>query len=281
MTSSLSYQPVLHAFHRRAGDCALGHLHHARHVYADRERRRRELTAAGAEAVITEAGLEEADPCQPLDKAAHVAAGLESDDVITRQHIEDQAVSGQGTQHIDIRERDMQEQADGILDAGLAQLAGQRDQVIVVGPDDVVSLQHRAQLAREQRIDPLIGVTEAPLVVEEVEHVMAQRPQTAVGIAVVIILEFGLIDIDRGVAHLAASDHGRIRGFAAAGLAAPSEPHAALFAQSGEQPYRQAASGLASAGIGDAVRYGDQAAQNAVSQGSLRRSAALMIPTML
>ena len=94
--------------------------------------------AAGAEAVIAETSLSKADPRQALCKAAHVTAGLEPDDVIARQHLEDQAVARQGAQHIDIRERDVKKEADGIVDAGLAQLVSQRDQVIIVGPDDVV-----------------------------------------------------------------------------------------------------------------------------------------------
>ncbi len=44
----------------------------------------------------------------------------------------------------------MQEEADAVFDAEGAQLRGERDEVIVLHPDDVVGLEARGEHAREQ-----------------------------------------------------------------------------------------------------------------------------------
>ena len=50
------------------------------------------------------------------------------------------AVDGQRAQRLDVRERDVQEEADRLPRAEFAQVLRERDQVIVVHPDQVVGL---------------------------------------------------------------------------------------------------------------------------------------------
>ncbi len=70
----------------------------------------------------------------------------------------------------------MQEEADAVGDAEIAQLRRQRDQVIIVNPDQVVRLDHRQKMLCKQAIDPEITRHVLAGVVDQVEPVMAERP---------------------------------------------------------------------------------------------------------
>ncbi len=81
---------------------------------------------------------------------------------------------------------------------------GQRDQVIVVHPDDVVRLQDLHQLIREMFVDPHIAGQVAPREFREIEPVMEDRPQHPVGETVVILVKILRLEVgdDIGVVAL-------------------------------------------------------------------------------
>ncbi|KAG1316522.1 hypothetical protein G6F62_013433 [Rhizopus arrhizus] len=76
---------------------------------------------------------------QDLHLAVGVALGLEADQVVGIQRGEQPQVIGHGLQQVGRGHRDVQEEADAAADAAFAQQRTERDQVVVVDPDDVVS----------------------------------------------------------------------------------------------------------------------------------------------
>ena len=110
-------------------------------------------------------------------------------------------MAGQGGEHLVRRPGDVQEEADPVLHAQLAQLPGQRDQVVVVHPDQVVGLDQRRQRLGEPPVHPLVALAIGPVVGGQVGAVVEQRPQRLVGVAVVVFVEVGLLEVDDGGGH--------------------------------------------------------------------------------
>ena len=69
-----------------------------------------------------------------------VDLGLEADQIVMAERRDQPLVVGQRGEDFRRRKRNVQEEADPVLVAALAQRLGERDQVIVVHPDDVVGL---------------------------------------------------------------------------------------------------------------------------------------------
>ena len=88
--------------------------------------------------------------------------------------------------------RNVQEETDRALHAELAQPAAERNQVIVVHPDDVARLEQRRELLRERAIHVLVGFVLLGRVAHAFEEVVEQRPQHFVRVAVVVQLELRL-----------------------------------------------------------------------------------------
>jgi hypothetical protein len=105
-----------------------------------------------------------------------VASRLHADQVIREQRFHELGVHRQRTQRLDVRERDVQEKADRQRDAELAQALAQREQLVVVHPDEIGRLEQRAHAGRESRVDAVIRRILVVAVAERVEEVVAQRP---------------------------------------------------------------------------------------------------------
>ena len=89
-----------------------------------------------------------------LDDAAHLAGdvvlegqaigvGLEADQVVVAEGLQQFVVRRDGGEDFRRGKRDVQEEADAVADAQLATGFGERDQVVVVYPDDVVRFKQR------------------------------------------------------------------------------------------------------------------------------------------
>jgi hypothetical protein len=76
----------------------------------------------------------------------------------------------------------VQEKADALATAQAAQLLAERDQVIIVHPDDVVGPEQGRQPLGELPVDALIRVEGAPLEDREIDPVVEQRPEDLVRI---------------------------------------------------------------------------------------------------
>ena len=164
---------------------------------------------------------------------------------------------GQRGEQIGRRERDMQEEADLVLDAALAQRLGERQEVIVVHPDHVVGPQESLQPVGEHLVDAEIAGHVAAGELHEIEPVVQDRPQHPVGEAVVEFLEVAAGNIggdvgDAGVLDLA--HHLLALGHV---LAAPAEPDALVALEERAQHDLEAARSGAAIPVrdADAVRH--------------------------
>jgi hypothetical protein len=178
-------------------------------------------------------------------KGELVGGGLEAEQVIAAQRLRQLFMRRDIEQDLRRGKRDMQEKPDAVRDAFGAQRFGERDQMIVVDPDDVVGLEQLDEAMREPCVDaPIAGVFVA-FVLSEVVAVVEDRPQRRVREAAVILVVVLARESDGGEGHgalLLERRSGIGDGFAD-DVAAPAEPHAARILQcteyaDGEPPCR-------------------------------------------
>lgn len=92
----------------------------------------------------------------------------------------------------------MQEETEPIGAAALAQFVAEREQVIILDPNDVIGLQQRRDHVGEARIDPLVAPREVTLIFGQINAEVEERPQRPVGIAIVIFVDILVLQVDRG-----------------------------------------------------------------------------------
>ena len=85
-----------------------------------------------------------------------VIAGLEADEIVFAERWNETLVVGQRSQYFRRWARDVKKKADAILVPALAQRLGERHQVIVMHPDQIVRPEHLVQLARKVIVDTQI-----------------------------------------------------------------------------------------------------------------------------
>src|SRR3546814_5048194 len=95
------------------------------------------------------------------------------------------------------RPGDVEEQADPVLQPVRAEPLAQRQEMIILHPDQIFRLDQRDQAVRELLVDALIAHPELILIFGQVDAIVKQRPQRAVGIAVVIFLDVMGFQVDR------------------------------------------------------------------------------------
>ena len=125
---------------------------------------------------------------QIANEISRIALGLKTDDVVFEQQRNELLVVGQRRQNLGWRERNVQEEADAIGMAAPPQRGGDRDQVVVVNPDQIVLVDHLFQFGGEVLVDAEIAAQIAAREFREIKPVMQDRPQHAIGEAVVIFL---------------------------------------------------------------------------------------------
>ena len=113
---------------------------------------------------------------------------LKADEIVGAQRGDQLAMVRQDAQHLGCRKRRVQEKADRLPAIQLAQRFAERDQMIVVHPDEIVGLQHRRQRPREHPVDAQIAREIAAREADQRRSVMKQRPQHAIGIADVVFV---------------------------------------------------------------------------------------------
>ena len=102
-------------------------------------------------------------------EAIRVASGLESHQVMREQRAEQTRVIRQRDGQIRGRHRHVQEEADAATHAAFPQQRGQRDQMVVVDPDQVVGRQQRHQPIRECGIHASVTVAGHTAVFHQVQ----------------------------------------------------------------------------------------------------------------
>ena len=123
------------------------------------------------------------------------------------------------------RERNVQEKTDLVLVAALAQRLGEGQEMIIVHPDHVVRQQHLLQFIGEMIVDAQIAGQIAAREFREIEPVMQDRPQHAVGEAVVIFVVILLRQVGHDIRNVVGFDRFGLEPFAGR-ASAPAEPDA-------------------------------------------------------
>lgn len=153
----------------------------------------------------------------------------------------------------------MQKEPDRPRELMLPQVARHGYQVVVVHPDRIAGLHSFQELPREQRIHGLIRVVVSLFVPKHFGEVMKQRPKRAVAVAVVVILDLLLRQIDGGVFDVPLGDDLRIFRRLRRRLTAPSQPHAAGVPHRCAKPHGQPARAGAVTGQLNPIRDTNQA----------------------
>ena len=152
LDQALAVVEAVDADHQRAAHQAVGHaLHDFRLRRLDRFGLHRGDVDADRKHFGAHRAIADADPPvaaqrfgaeQMLDagvERAQIVLRLEADHVVARQVAQQLGVGRQHAQHLDVGKRNVQEEAERPLHAELAQPAAERNQVIVVHPDQVVA----------------------------------------------------------------------------------------------------------------------------------------------
>ena len=164
---------------------------------------------------------------QIVEKVSAVRLRLEADKVEGGEATHELFVHRQGSQELPWRQRCVQKEAQPVPNSQPAQFLAERNQVVVVDPDQVVRPQQAGQPAGEPRVDaPIAGVI-AAVEVDEIDAVMKERPERRVSELVVVSLVVAFAEIHGGAGQPSALGYRyRFVGFGDH-LAAPAEPDAA------------------------------------------------------
>ncbi len=155
----------------------------------------------------------------------------------------------------------MDKKSDLVDVAALAQRLRQRHQMIIMHPDHVVGPEQLLQMSGEEFIDAKIAAEIAAREFGQVEPVMQDRPQHAVGEAVVKFLVIVLAQIDGGVGDVVGLDDlGGLR-IVVRDTPAPAEPKPAAPAQRWPDCDLEPAGARAAIGNANSVRYYDEPRQ--------------------
>ena len=132
-----------------------------RHIDPDRKDLRPHDAAKSPQRPVAE--ILAARPAQQIvAEAVEVRLGLKPDEIVGAQPFGDVVVVGQHAQQFGGRERRVQEEADRLHRVQPAQFLAERDQMVVVDPDEILRRQHRSQGARKHPIDAQIACEIAP-----------------------------------------------------------------------------------------------------------------------
>ena len=207
---------------------------------------------------------------------------LEADQIVVGEAAENFPVMRQGLQNVRGRAGCVEEKSDRVAVAARAQLASEQHQMVVVHPDDVVLLEERAQAVGEHPIDPHVATGVHARVLLQVDPVVKDGPQHAVGEAVVIFLDVVCRQIDEDVSDPVDLDYVRLAWGWVRDLAAPAEPHSVAIFQRGLHRDRHSASQRRARAIGNRYAVGDydESRAHASSQLDDSRVAVLMMPAM-
>ncbi len=134
-----------------------------------------------------------------FEERALIDVGMKAHHVVCAHRPHQLRRTRQGVQQRRGHERRVQEEADPVERTKPAQFLGQREQVVVVDPDQIVFAQQPEQRFGEPAIDRPIGFVVLATKLHEAQPEMQQRPQRAIGEAHVERAVFRLGQIDRGV----------------------------------------------------------------------------------
>jgi hypothetical protein len=203
----------------------------------------------------------EVAPRQAVGKVLAIMFGLETKHVIGGQARQKCLVHRHGMEDVRCRPGNVQEEADPVGHTLTAQLGGQRDEMIVVDPDQVVRLDERQEAACKEAVHAEVTGHLAPAIFGKVQPVVADRPEHPVCKALVVFLDIAFREVGEGVFDIALLLHlQRPDRIVRAGSAGPAEPEPAARFECRLKGDRQPSGrgGAALVGNGNAVGNDDE-----------------------
>ena len=153
--------------------------------------------------------------------------GLHSDKVVMAERPQRLGMLRQRQQDVRRRARDMEKEADQVAVAERPQLLSKRQKMVIMHPDCVIRANILRQRLGKARVHPQVTPEIDRGKLREIDAVMEDRPQNAVGEAVVIFPKVARRQIEGDVRPLRTLNHG---GFQARAIfaypSAPAEPDA-------------------------------------------------------
>jgi hypothetical protein len=138
----------------------------------------------------------------------------------------------------------MQEESDPVGMPTPPQGVGDRDQVIVVDPDEIVILDDLFEFGREMKVDAEISAEVTPRKLGKIQPIMQNWPQHPIGETVIVFLKFVFGEIGDDVLDIVTFDGSRSQFILRADLSAPSDPDAAVAVQRRPQRHLKPAGAL-------------------------------------
>ncbi len=127
-----------------------------------------------------EHALAKIDAATKLFDAAHEGTdaflGLEAHQIVIAQRLDQCFASGKRHQNFGRREGRAEKKADAAGDPELAQFLAEREEMVVMHPDEVVRRDQRRQHLGEAAIDVEIGPRRVAPIIDQAETKMQQRP---------------------------------------------------------------------------------------------------------
>jgi len=156
---------------------------------------------------------------------------LKADEVLGEGLLEDAPVMREGLEDVARRKRNMEKEPDPVPHAPCAEHRPERNQVVVVDPEEIVRGEERHEPLREELVDPPKGVLVVPLVANEVEALVKERPEDPVGIAAVVAGGVGVAQGKGRVTRGAPDDKSRFGRSLFGVMAAPADPEKRIVAK--------------------------------------------------
>src|SRR5712692_4918249 len=200
---------------------------------------------------------------QVANEIARIPRGLKSHNVMLHEQRNQLLVVRQRGQDLRRRERNMQEKPDPVGMAPPPQRVRDRDQMIIMDPDQIVMRDDFFEFGRKVIIDAEISAEVAPRKLGEVQPIMQNRPQHPIGEPVIVFLIIMFSQVGDDVFDVLVLDGSRSQLLSRSDFSAPSEPHASVVLQRRPQRHLKPAGALGAIAGGNRnpIGYDRQARQ--------------------
>src|SRR5262249_23800380 len=155
------------------------------------------------------------------NEIARVAFGLKSHNVILHEQRDQLLMLRQRGYDLRGRERNVQEKPDPVGMASTPQGVRDRDQVIIVDPNEIIILDDFLKFDREVIIDPEIPAEVPTRKLSKIEPIMQYRPQHPIGETVIVFLKLVFSEIGDYVFNVLVFDRTRSQLVLRSDLSAP------------------------------------------------------------
>ena len=170
-----------------------------------------------------------------------VILGLQTDEIVGAQLRDQPFVVRQCGDDLGRWERNVQKEPDPVAVTAIAKHLGEWHEMIVMHPHEVVRLEDIVELRGEMRVDPPIPAQIAARELGEIEPVVQNGPEHAIGEAAVVLLIVGFSEIGHDVGDVTARDRLGDGILLARDAATPAEPDAGPALEQGTHRDRQTA----------------------------------------